>query len=130
MKFATRLIHGGQTSDPLTGALGVPIYGVTKGTQIHIHPQGVQMMKLPDTGKDGKGIIEHDMWATAGNYVAVITGYGSSVSQATKRALSTIDKLHVANPIVRNDIGNGMKEQLPKLHALGYATHCEYEVKK
>jgi cysteine-S-conjugate beta-lyase len=26
MKFATRLIHGGQTFDPLTGALGVPIY--------------------------------------------------------------------------------------------------------
>lgn len=26
MKFATRLIHGGQTCDPLTGALGVPIY--------------------------------------------------------------------------------------------------------
>jgi cystathionine beta-lyase len=26
MKFATRLIHGGQTADPLTGALGVPIY--------------------------------------------------------------------------------------------------------
>jgi len=26
MKFATRLIHGGQTVDPLTGALGVPIY--------------------------------------------------------------------------------------------------------
>ncbi|RII30232.1 MAG: cystathionine gamma-synthase [Geobacter sp.] len=26
MKFATKLIHGGQTVDPLTGALGVPIY--------------------------------------------------------------------------------------------------------
>ncbi|MBI2355185.1 MAG: PLP-dependent transferase [Deltaproteobacteria bacterium] len=26
MKFATRLIHGGQTVDPLTGALGIPIY--------------------------------------------------------------------------------------------------------
>jgi cysteine-S-conjugate beta-lyase len=26
MKFATRLIHGGQAADPLTGALGVPIY--------------------------------------------------------------------------------------------------------
>ncbi|NVN92230.1 MAG: aminotransferase class I/II-fold pyridoxal phosphate-dependent enzyme [Desulfuromonadales bacterium] len=26
MKFATQLIHGGQTHDPLTGALGVPIY--------------------------------------------------------------------------------------------------------
>ncbi|KAA0893307.1 trans-sulfuration enzyme family protein [Oryzomonas rubra] len=26
MKFATQLIHGGQTADPLTGALGVPIY--------------------------------------------------------------------------------------------------------
>jgi cystathionine beta-lyase len=26
MKFATQLIHGGQAADPLTGALGVPIY--------------------------------------------------------------------------------------------------------
>src|ERR1039457_4312478 len=26
MKFSTKLIHGGQTFDPLTGALGVPIY--------------------------------------------------------------------------------------------------------
>lgn len=26
MKFSTKLIHGGQTHDPLTGALGVPIY--------------------------------------------------------------------------------------------------------
>lgn len=26
MKFATQLIHGGQTCDPLTGALGVPVY--------------------------------------------------------------------------------------------------------
>jgi len=26
MKFATKLIHGGQTVDPRTGALGIPIY--------------------------------------------------------------------------------------------------------
>ena len=66
------------------------------------------------------------MWATSGDYVAVITGFGKSVSQAAKRAYGTVEKLHVANPIVRDDVGEGLKEQLPKLHALGYAEHCQY----
>lgn len=116
--------HGNFTKKQVSG---VPIYGVTKGTTMHIHPQAVQMMKLPDSGPDGKGLVERDMWATAGDYVAVITGYGSSVSQAAKRAYGTVEKLHVANPIVRDDVGEGLQEQLPKLHALGYALHCHYK---
>jgi len=103
---------------------GVPIYGVTRGNLHHIHPQGVQMMKLPDM-KDEK-IVEHEMWATSSEYVAVITGFGKNISQASKRAYKTIKQLHVANPIVRDDIGEVLKEQLPELHKLGYATHCQY----
>lgn len=105
---------------------GVPIYGITKGTAQHVHPQHVQMMKLPDTDRGGKGIVERDMWATAGNYVSVVTGYGSSISQAAKRAYGTVDKLHVANSIVRDDVGEAMKAQVPKLQALGYATHARW----
>jgi len=103
---------------------GVPVYGITKGTHMHVHPQSVQMMYLPDQTR--KGVTERDMWATAGDYVAVVTGFGKDVKQATERAYGTIEKLHIANPIVRDDVGEGLQEQLPKLHKLGYATHCKY----
>ena len=104
---------------------GVPIYGITRGTAVHTHPQAVQMMKLPDMTTDGR-VKEREIWATAGSYVAVITGYGKDVKQATKRAYGTVEKLHVANPIVRDDVGETLRDQLPKLHALGYALHCNY----
>jgi phosphoribosylamine-glycine ligase len=115
--------HGNLTKQEVAG---IPIYGVTRGTRQHIHPQGVQLMKLPDSGKEGKGVVEREMWATSGDYVAVINGFGNSVSQATKRAYSTIEKLHLANPIVRDDIGETLKKQLPELHAMGYAAACAY----
>lgn len=104
---------------------GVPIYGVTRGNRPHIHPQAVQILNLPDSDKEGK-IKNSDMWATAGEYVAVITGFGKNVSQATKRAYKTAEELHVANPILRDDIGEELKNQLPKLHSLGYALGCTY----
>jgi phosphoribosylamine--glycine ligase len=104
---------------------GVPVYGVTRGNKQHLHPQAVQVMSLPDSPPDGE-IKNKDMWATAGDYVGVITGFGNSVSQAAKRAYKTADQLHVANPILRDDIGGGLREQLPKLHSLGYALHANY----
>jgi phosphoribosylamine-glycine ligase len=115
--------HGNFTKAEVSG---VPIYGITRGVQQHVHPQAVQLMTLPDSGPDGKGIKEREMWATAGDYVAVITGYGANVRQAARRAYGTVDKLHVANPIVRDDVGEGLKDQLPALHAMGYAEHANY----
>jgi len=113
--------HGNATKSEVSG---VPVYGTTKGNQRHIHPQSIQMMKLP--AMDSDKIVEKSMWATAGDYVAVVTGFGKDVQQASRRAYKTIKQIHVANPIVRDDVGEGMKEQLPKLHDMGYATHCEY----
>jgi phosphoribosylamine-glycine ligase len=104
---------------------GIPIYGVTKGNKHHIHPQSVQIMSLPDA-PEGKPVKDTPMWATAGDYIGVITGFGKSVSQASKRAYGTVDKLHVANPIVRDDIGEELKKQLPELHRHGFALHCQY----
>jgi phosphoribosylamine--glycine ligase len=110
--------------DDCKEASGVPVYGVTRGNLSHIHPQNVQLSKMPTMDKEA--VVEKTMWATTGDYVAVITGFGKDVQQATKRAYKTVDQLHVANPLVRDDVGEGLKEQLPKLHAMGYATHCEY----
>ncbi|GAC1457731.1 MAG: hypothetical protein NVSMB70_01740 [Chamaesiphon sp.] len=81
-------------------------------------------MKLPDM--EGGKIKEKNMWSTAGDYVAVITGFGANVSQAAKRAYGTVDKLHVANPIIRDDVGECLEKELPLLHKMGYASHCHY----
>ena len=100
-----------------------PVYGVTRGNQPHIHPQAVQLAKHPTLDKAGE---EKSVWTTAGDYVAVVTGFGNSVSQSTKRAYKTVENLHIANLIVRDDVGEGLKEQLPKLHKMEYALHCNY----
>lgn len=102
---------------------GIPIYGLTKGTLPHVHPQAVQISKVVPIDKPKETV---DAWATAGDYVAVITGFGDSVRQAAKRAYGTVEKLHISNPIVRDDVGEGLEEQLPKLHAMGYAKHGRY----
>lgn len=104
---------------------GVPIYGITKGNQRHIHPQSVQMAVQP--AMKGDKVVEEPTWTTAGDYVAVVTGFGKTVDQARRRAYKTMDQIHVSNPIIRDDIGEKMEEQLPKLHEMGYATHCRYD---
>lgn len=108
-----------------TRVLGLPIYGVTKGNQKHLHPQGVRF----EVGVDmnGEKLVEHPMWKTAGDYVLVVTGFGKDVKQATERAYKTIDGIEYSNRIVRNDIGELLEKQLPELHKLGYATHCEFK---
>ena len=115
--------HGEKTKREVSG---VPIYGLTKGNKRYIHPQAVKIDVLPDM--DGNKITRRPVWNTAGDYVAVVTGFGKDVEQCTDRAYKTMKQLHVSNMIVRDDVGEVLEEQLPKLHKLGYATHCEYEV--
>lgn len=107
---------------------GVSIYGITKGNKPHIHPQAVKIDVLPDM--DGEKVVRRPVWNTAGDYIAVVTGFGADVKMASERAYKTAKQLHVSNMIVRDDVGEAMKEQLPKLHKMGYALHCDYELKK
>lgn len=111
-----------QKKDP-EYASGTPIYGITKGVQVHTHPVSVMVEDHP-TLEDPKS--NKPTWTTSGDYVAIVTGYGATVSQCMKRAYGTVKKLHLSNMVVRDDVGEGLKEQLPKLHQLGYATHCRY----
>lgn len=96
---------------------GIPIYGVTRKNDKYIHPQYVQMMKLPDM--EGEKVVEKKMWATAGEYIAVVTGQGKTITQARERAYKTVDEISIPNMIYRDDIGE--KTKLDDLHRMGFA---------
>jgi phosphoribosylamine-glycine ligase len=114
--------HG---KEPAKEYSDVPVYGVTKGNKKHIHPQAIKIDVLPDM--DGDKVTRRPLWNTAGDYAAVVTGFGKSVKQACERAYKTTKQLHISNMAVRDDVGEKLEETLPKLHKLGYATHCKYD---
>ena len=103
----------------------IPVYGITDDNRKYIHPQAIKIEKMPDM--DGDKIVERDMWATTGDYLAVVTGMGKTVKQACERAYKTIDQIHIPNMQYRDDIGERLKEQIPELQKHGYATEFSYE---
>jgi phosphoribosylamine-glycine ligase len=105
---------------------GTPIYGITRGNRAHIKPQSVRIEVMPDMDKSEK-LVRRPTWVTAGDYVAIVHGFGKTVRQATTRAYKTVSQLHLSGMQIRDDVGENLKEILPKLHALGFATHCNYE---
>jgi phosphoribosylamine--glycine ligase len=111
------------TTDKNARSVGNPVYGITDENWEHLHP--ADMMK-------GKGIdmkehpVEQDMFLTSGEYVMVISGLGETVRKAQKDARKVIDEIRVADGLLRDDIGEELEEQLPRLHAQGYALTMEY----
>jgi phosphoribosylamine--glycine ligase len=103
----------------------VPIYGVSPENENYLYPQAVKRAVLPDM-KDGK-LTERDIWASAGDYLLVVTGTGKTVRQAATRAYDTLHDIYVPDMIYRDDIGEKLEEELPKLHEHGYAQEFEYE---
>lgn len=104
--------------------LDIPVYGPSTGNRKYVHPQSVKMAILP--AMKGEEVIEKRMWATCGDYVAVVTGCGKSVRQATERAYKVISEIQIPDMIYRDDIGEKLEEELPKLHAHGFATEFKY----
>ena len=117
--------HGNIPKEKLSD---VPIQGITKGNKKYLHPQAVKINTVREM--EGDSIINRPAWCTAGDYILVATGFGNSVKQACSRAYGTVKQLHVSNMGLRDDIGEELENQLPKLHKLGYATHFKYEVTK
>jgi len=104
---------------------GIPIYGVTASNRRYIMPQGVKMANLVDD-ENGKP-VEREMWATAGDYIAVITATAPTFKKAADRAYKIVDDISVPDMIIRSDIGKGLEETLPKLQKMGYALGLRYE---
>jgi phosphoribosylamine-glycine ligase len=113
-----------ETEEDRKKLLDIPIYGPTSGNRRYVFPQSVKMAKLPTM--NGDQVVEKTMWATCGDYVAVVTGTGSTVKKACKRAYKVIDEIEIPDMLYRDDIGEKLEEELPKLQAKGFATEFRY----
>lgn len=105
--------------------IGIPIYGITDKNRDSIHPS---MIMEAETWVNDGGIKKAPGWVTAGDYVLCATGVDTYVNKARDKALAVLDDLKdtPASPFWRRQIGNRLKQQLPKLQAMGYATGAQY----
>jgi phosphoribosylamine---glycine ligase len=104
--------------------LDIPIYGVTEENRRFVAPQSVKMASLPQMV--GEEVVTKEMWATCGDYIAVITGTGKSVKVACERAYKTIKDIHVPDMMYRDDIGEKLEEMIPEIQKFGYADEFVY----
>ena len=104
---------------------GFPIYNLEKcGDDVHLCE--VMLGKGP-IYEDGK-FTETEMFVTAGDYVLVTSGTGDTVREATKKSMEIVKKIEITSAmIVRDDVGERLEEELPKLHKLGYCREFRYE---
>jgi phosphoribosylamine--glycine ligase len=103
---------------------GIPVYGFEDLE--HIHPVSMMAGKAPAM-QDGK-IVEQELFVSAGDYLLVASGTGSTVDRAVSRAYAQVKELEIPNsPIYRTDIGKRLEEDLPLLQAKGFATSVVYE---
>jgi phosphoribosylamine--glycine ligase len=101
---------------------GIPVYGY-EADEEHLHACEMMMTEAPDpeTMKPVK------MPGTAGDYVLVASGSGDTVRAARDTVYRRLKKLIVPNsPMYRTDIGDRLREQLPKLQAHGYAAGMNF----
>ncbi len=98
---------------------GIPIRGVTDKNWGNLHLAQVMMGKDVDT-VNGKP-AQKEMFVTTGEYVLVASGAGETIRSARKAAYATVDEIHMANVMVRDDIGLKFIDQFPELQKHGYA---------
>lgn len=103
---------------------GIPAYGFELNEDIH----PCEMMQgIAPQEQNGK-IVDSPCMVTAGDYVLVASGLGSTVSSAKSRAYRTMKKLEIPNsPMYRTDIGKRLLKQLPELQKMGYASGLWYQ---
>lgn len=105
---------------------GYPVWGMTDKNRYWIHPCEMMLGEAPVL-ENGK-LKKEAMMVTAGDYVLVTTGAGSSVDAAREGAYKHLKELEIPNsPIYRNDIGKRLETQLPELQKLGYATEWKWD---
>lgn len=104
---------------------GFPMYGITPSMEKHLHYVEMQYGEAPMTV--GTKIRQVEMPLTAGCYALCVTGTGATVGEAQEKAYNIAWKLKPpTNRMFRTDIGDRLKEELPKLRAQGFAEGMRY----
>ena len=65
-------------------------------------------------------MLKGDDYYTTGPYVVLALSLADDVHDAMPQAYETVKRIKFPNRIVRDDIGERLEKQLPKLHALGF----------
>lgn len=105
--------------------VGVPMYGLSRRNANHVHFAQVMLGEAPQL-REG-GIATAPMHVSAGDYVAVVTGMGATVTAARKQAFSHVKQISMpSGAFYRNDIGARLKTDLGKLQVHGFATGWTY----
>jgi len=104
---------------------GIPIYLHDADPEC-VHLSEVQMGE--SWVQIGDKPVKMPCYQSAGDYIAVITGVGETITGARRSAYSTIRKIKMpANPFYRTDIGAGrLTKELPKLQSLGFCTEWRF----
>lgn len=103
--------------------IGFPIYGMDLK---HVHLCEAQLDDDVPVQIDGK-VVDMPCYATAGDYVAVVTGIGETISGARRSAYTAVKKLKVVGSMMfRDDIGQKLSEKIPQIQKHGFATGLTY----
>lgn len=101
--------------------IGIPVYGLTPELMEHVHPCEMMMGEAPHS--TGGKIVTEPCLVTAGDYVLVATGCGNGVREARRAAYRVIENISLpASPFWRDDIGERVAKELPKLQAHGFSS--------
>jgi phosphoribosylamine--glycine ligase len=105
--------------------VGVPIYGVRLKPQSGVHLCEVMLGEAPVETRDTIAMMPHIV--TAGDYLLVMVGTGTTISSAQKQAYRLLQKLIIPNsPMWRTDIGDRLRKQLPSIQKWGYASSLRF----
>ena len=140
VEFMAALVHGEDkfivTPDVVVGVVlahgdfprgGDPLgtwadFPIRYADDAHLYWEHVKRGEHPKLeGGSKRGLV------TAGNYVAVATARGKTVSDASAAAYAVVESVSwPSDIIVRDDIGERLREDLPQLQRLGYAEGMRY----
>ena len=85
---------------------------------------------LPVMAPDGS-VHRKAMWATAGDYVMIVTALAPSVQSARRTLAKRLDRISIPNsPFHRNDIGKSLATNLRTIQKHGFARGMTYALEK
>jgi phosphoribosylamine---glycine ligase len=98
---------------------GVPVYNADDMEHVHL----CEVMLGDDVPVQvGDKIVRMPHYVTCGDYVAVVTGTGETITGARRSAYAAVKKIKIPNnPFYRTDIGSRLLKALPKVQRHGFA---------
>lgn len=105
----------------------VPVYNLNDENPYRPQLSPCELMSGTAPDEENGQIVEKKELVSCGAYLVVATGLGDTVSTAAKNAYEVAGSLEIpSNLILRDDIGESLKKDLPTLHEYGFALDWTY----